>query len=92
MNIKSFMKKYNNIYNEMYNLITDYQEKIYNIGDYTLSVSDLSYLFDCLVKDNKEVKDYLNRYIKYNHDYISSDREAAAFILTMFNLNIITVE
>lgn len=74
INIKEFLKRFGEEYNNLYEgktVVKDYQELI-ETGDN----------FIC------NHPEFVGEFVKYRRDYISSDREVAAFMLAVKALNI----
>ena len=70
VNTKEFLSKYNENYNYLYNTEdTQYNEYI-NI-------------FDNEMKKNEDFKKMVIDFAKYRGDYLTSDRECIAFIMTL---------
>ena len=73
MNINIPMEKFHKDFNEQYEYIYDRKD---NVEGYNEAVC----AFDEFVKTHGE---FVGEYAKYRHDFISSDREAAAFMFAM---------
>lgn len=69
INIKAFKKQFEKEYNFLY-------KNRNNVAGYEEAVS----AFDEFVKDNSE---FVGEFAKYRNDFISSDREAAAFMFAL---------
>lgn len=72
INIHEFSKKFSDNYDWLYN---------YNGNDYDDVVAELCFIFDNYY--TKKHKDFVVEFIHYRMDYLTSDRECAAFVLTM---------
>lgn len=68
INIHKFLEKFSNNYEYLYN-----NEGIFDYSEYVNA-------FDDFVKIHR---DFVGEFAEYRKDYISSDREAAAFMLTL---------
>ena len=78
INIKKFDEQFNNEYEFLY-------EHHDRVAGYTEAVD----AFDDSMKRQQWFRDFVSEFVNYRQDYISSDREAAAF---MFALDAMTNE
>lgn len=69
MNIKEFAKQFNKEYNFLY-------DNYDNVAGYDEAVT----AFDEFAPNHKE---FVSEFVKYRGDFISSDREAAAFMFAL---------
>lgn len=72
INIHDFHKKFLKEYDFLY-------ENRDNVAGYEEAVNE----FDKLMDTNKSFRDFVGEFAKYRQDYITSDREAAAFMFAM---------
>ena len=72
LNIHKFAEKYADSYDWLYEQDTT--------GEATREYAEA---FDTLMGRSKSFKAFVQAFVEYRKDFISSDREAAAFILTM---------
>lgn len=69
-----------------YQTLYDNNDEIMGGHDEMLSGSDLAYTFDCYMKEMPEFKNLVWAFSNFIQDFISSDREAAAFLFTVDEL------
>ena len=69
-----------------YQTLYDNNDEIMGGHDEMLSGSDLAYTFDCYMKDMPEFNNLVCAFSNFIQDFISSDREAAAFLFTVDEL------
>ena len=74
INIHAFAKRFGEIYDTLYHSVSAYDRLLEEKACET---------FDRMMKTNKAFCDFVNEYVAFRQDFISSDREAAAFILTL---------
>lgn len=77
INIHNFMEQFHKEYNFLY-----------DNRDYVAGYSEAVNAFDEFIKDEQNAR-FVGEFVNYRGDFISSDREAAAF---MFALESMTVE
>lgn len=76
------LNKFNYYYNRFYNS-NDYYNKKYTLKrGYSYNISDLSYIFDAIIKDDEIIK-IVRQFNQVRGDIITSDREAAALLIAM---------
>lgn len=63
-------------------LLAKFEEK-YDLGDRAAGYDEAVEEFDSYVKDHAA---FVRKFIEYRDDYISSDREAAAFMLALHEI------
>ena len=78
VDFKPLSDKVSEVYNYLYN-----NNDTITVGNNRYSVSSLSYDFDGYMQVNDEFKRLVREFTKWNGDYLSSDREAAAFIFAL---------
>lgn len=73
INIHKFAKRFGKAYDFLYN------------GDYedTYEYREAVNAFDEMCKNNESFAAFVREYVQFRKDYISSDREAAAFMLAL---------
>jgi len=71
-NLKQFLSQYNKEY-----------KFLYENGDQVAGYIEAVNTFDNLLKTNDKFKDLVLKFSEYREDYISSDREAAAFMFAL---------
>lgn len=72
------MEKFNKEFNENY-------EFLYNSNDYVAGSREaLEYFDNSMTSEEKEI---LKQFVLYRGDFISSDREAIAFMFTLDSIN-----
>lgn len=73
INIHKFAKRFGEAYDFLYN------------GDYedTYEYREAVNAFDEMCKNNESFAAFVREYVHFRKDYISSDREAAAFMLAL---------
>lgn len=72
INIDEFSKQFKKEYNFLY-------ENYDNVAGYDEAVGE----FDYLIENNKNFQDFVGEFAAYRKDFISSDREAAAFMFAL---------
>lgn len=72
INIKEFSKKFDEVYDYLY-------DNNDNVAGYDEAVSE----FDTFAETHSS---FVGAYVRYREDFISSDREAAAFMFTLKSL------
>lgn len=72
INIKDFLNKFNDNYDFLYDSNAQ--------GSEVAGQREAAMAFDDFVKDNR---DFVREFVRYRGDFISSDREAAAFMFTI---------
>lgn len=72
INIKDFLNKFNDNYDFLYDSNAQ--------GSEVAGQREAAMAFDDFVKDNRE---FVREFVRYRGDFISSDREAAAFMFTI---------
>ena len=78
VNIKAFAEKFHKEYDFLY-------EHNDNVAGYSEAVED----FDTRIKASENFKNFVGGFVDYRGDFISSDREAAAFMFTMESLGLL---
>lgn len=78
VDFKPLSDKVSEVYNYLYN-----NNDTITVGNDRYSASSLSYDFDGYMQVNDEFKRLVREFTKWNGDYLSSDREAAAFIFAL---------
>ena len=71
VNIHEFLKKYRDEYKFLY-------DSYDNVAGYREAVEE----FDFRMEHDKAFNDAVQEFVKFRQDFISSDREAAAFMFT----------
>lgn len=72
ININDFLNKFNDNYDFLYDSNAQ--------GNVVAGQREATMAFDNFVKDNG---DFVREFVRYRGDFISSDREAAAFMFTI---------
>lgn len=72
INIKDFLNKFNDNYDFLYDSNAQ--------GNVVAGQREATMAFDNFVKDHRE---FVSEFVRYRGDFISSDREAAAFMFTI---------
>lgn len=78
VDIKQFCEKYGNEY-----------RFLYDNHDNVAGFDEAWKAFDFMIKTNGSFKAFAGEFCKYTQDFISSDREAAAFMFTMESMGLL---
>lgn len=62
---------------------------LYSGADSMSGYYELVETFDTLLQANESFKLFVGCFVDYREDIISSDREAAAFVITMYDFNLL---
>lgn len=70
------LKTFNDLYTKEYNWL-------YKNNDDVIGYEDACRAFDVIINRNKSIVEFLTRFNEFREDIISSDREAAAFVFAL---------